>query len=200
MTIMYRHQNVSSWMEAYVTTDENGNYSYIWRAPSEVEEEIEYYFKAFFYTDSVERIESEEVSLVIRREKVTGSISIEVLPADIVLVGEDITIRGSLEPSLKGVNVTIQYRFKGDTGWSMLAIVKTDANGKFVYVWPSPGIGDYEVRAYLPGDEETAPSYSNIETISIVETMQTGLAGLPFIVVGILIIVVMFMAVYFKKS
>jgi len=201
VTIRYRSQNVSSWREVYVETDENGNYSYCWKVPSEVTMEAEYYyFKAVFYVDSLE-VESEEVSLRIERKETTSSLSIEVIPADTVLVGEDVTIRGELSPTREGVNITIQFRFKGETEWEMLAIIKTDSRGSFTFVWPAPKIGDYEVRAYWSGDEETEAAYSNIVSISIVETMSGGLAGFSFIIVGIIIVIIMFfLAVYFKSS
>lgn len=200
ITIEYRPEHLSSWTPVNVKTDENGNYSFTWEAPSEIKEETVYCFRAFFYIDSLEVVESEQICLTVKKHKLTSSLSIEVLPASIILGGEDVRISGHLEPAVEGANITIQYRLKGESEWKMLAVIKASSKGNFNYIWPAPGIGDYELRAYWHGDEETEASYSNVVTVRIVETMPTGTAGLPFIVVGLVIIAIMFITVYFKGS
>ncbi len=67
-------------------------------------------------------------------------------------------IRADTSTPAPGVNVTISYRLAGNSEWTVLGTVKTDASGRYSYTW-NPPEGEYEVRA-TTGDTTTAPAQS----------------------------------------
>lgn len=202
VTIEFRYE-MGNWKTLVVVkTSENGSYSYTWYPSREqgIVEDAYYYFKASWPGDALNKgAESEEVRLKIGKKE-PSTVSIEILQGNVVLVSENITIRGELSPVREGVNITIYYRVKGETEWNILHVVKTNSEGKFHYTWLKPEIGDYELRAYWAGDEATEEAYSDVIVVSIVETMPTGItAYTPYIVAGVVAIIIIAVIFYFKK-
>ncbi len=77
--------------------------------------------------------------------------------------GSSITISGTVTQAgtatpAQGVNVTISYRLAGNSQWTVLGTVKTDASGKYSYNWKPPE-GEYEIMTST-GDTQTAPAES----------------------------------------
>jgi len=67
-------------------------------------------------------------------------------------------IRADTSTPAPGVNVTISYRLAGNSEWTVLGTVKTDASGRYSYTW-NPPEGEYEVRAGTV-DAQTVPAQS----------------------------------------
>src|SRR3989454_3291348 len=79
-------------------------------------------------------------------------------------ISGNVTLTGTSTPG-QGVNVTIYYRQAGNSQWTPLGTVKTDASGKFSFTW-NPPQGQYEMKAST-GDTQTAPTDSNREQLIV---------------------------------
>ena len=79
-------------------------------------------------------------------------------------ISGNVTLTGTSTPG-QGVNVTIYYRQAGNSQWTPLGTVKTDASGKFSFTW-NPPQGQYEVKAST-GDTQTTPTDSNREQLIV---------------------------------
>ena len=109
----------------------------------------------------------EPVSLIgIRTFQVSVRYTVELslgLSSPQASTGSSITITGTATQAgtptpAPGVNVTISYRLAGNSQWTILGTVNTDASGKYSYAW-NPPEGEYEVMAST-GDTQTAPAQS----------------------------------------
>jgi len=99
--------------------------------------------------------------------KLTSIISISAFPANIT-VGDSIILNGSISPLRVEANVTINYRFLGET-WNTLTILTTDTDGHYSYNWTPATIGTYEVKAGWEGDDNTLADKSNVWNVTVKE-------------------------------
>lgn len=65
--------------------------------------------------------------------------------------GSNISLYGTISPSLVNVPIILQYSVDGGDTWSDLATSSTNETGGFSYVWIQPLTGTYEVRASWSG-------------------------------------------------
>jgi len=91
--------------------------------------------------------------------RATSTISVFAHPSSITL-GESTTINGTISPARTDVDVSIDYRYSGETSWGTVATVKTDAAGSYEYLWTLTTPGSYELRVSWLGDEITLAAYS----------------------------------------
>jgi PKD repeat protein len=104
---------------------------------------------------------TEEITI----SKISTSLTIGVNPKT-VTVGSNITISGTIKPTLADVNITIYYRLLGGS-WKMLAALKTDAEGKHAYIWKTTQMGTYEVKANWQGDYKHISAESPILSVTV---------------------------------
>ncbi len=132
--------------------------------------------------------------------RVISAISISVDPATIT-VGKNTTISGSITPALLGVNVTIQYRLSPGEVWTNLTTVTTNEYSQYSFQWTPETADTFEVKALWPGDENTSPAESDVQTI----TVQEPPSGTPWnlytvaIVAAGVIVIIVAAAFYFLR-
>ncbi len=100
--------------------------------------------------------------------RVTSTISLSVDPATIT-VGKSTTISGSINPTLLGVNVTIQYRLSPGEVWTNLTTATTNEYSQYSFQWTPETADTFEVKALWLGDENTLPAESDVQTITVQE-------------------------------
>jgi len=97
--------------------------------------------------------------------KASSSISISTSPTTFT-IGESTTISGSLSPTRVAVSVTIQHRPSGGI-WTTLTSVTTDSDGSYSYTWTPTTDGTHEIKATWEGDENTLPSESTDQSVTV---------------------------------
>jgi len=101
------------------------------------------------------------VSWPILHETIDGffgrEIKISVFPM-VVLINETVDINGFIIPPLADVEVSIQYRYEGESDWRLLSTVITNEQGGYQIMWRPQNCGRYEIRAeaLILGAEETS--------------------------------------------
>jgi len=177
-------------------TDDDGRYTYTWSP----DESGTFEFYASWPGDNFILGDESDVSQnleIVYKEQSTVTINID--PGTLVVVGQNITIKGTIQPKRAHVNVTIYYRPAGETNWILLETVLTDSQSRYTCTWLGPEIGKYEVKASWLGDASTLEASSDIITVEIVETLPVDfMAYLPYVLGGIAIVAVV-VIVYFKK-
>jgi hypothetical protein len=83
-----------------------------------------------------------------------------------VIQGSTVTLSGQLSPKLQSKPITIYVR-EGGSSWSILAIIETDSNGKFSYLWNANRTGICQLRASWSGDEKYAGADSPVISITV---------------------------------
>jgi len=79
-------------------------------------------------------------------------------------------ISGSILPIHLNEDVTIYIR--SDGSWDVLAIVKTDSNGQYSYMWTHQSSGTYDVRASWSGDTDHVGADSDVHTLTVIPFAQ----------------------------
>jgi len=102
---------------------------------------------------------------VVTIEKLVSTISIFASPAN-TIVGESVTINGSISPIRMEVNVTINYSLSGEA-WSTLTTMTTDVDGRYSYDWTPTTSGTYEVKASWEGDLTHLPDESEATVVTV---------------------------------
>jgi len=166
--IYYVQSGEETWGSlANVTTDDNGQYSYIWIPWLKPET---YEVKANWTGDANTLSAESSVIAVDVIQKIVSIIDISV-SSTTVMIGESITIDGSISPVHAGVDVTISY-MSGGSDWSTLTTVTTDEEARYVYNWEPEKSGTYVLRASWPGDETTDADESDVQTVVVEEISQ----------------------------
>jgi len=80
---------------------------------------------------------------------VSSSISCSASPSS-VIVGEPITISGSINPA-RSAEVTIEVSAEDGASWTSLTTVTSNADGSYEYEW-NHEVGTYEIKASWDGD------------------------------------------------
>jgi len=127
-------------------------------------------------------------------EKHSSEISVFAYPQTIV-IGAKVTINGTITPTRLGATVTILYKTAGGS-WSTLETTTTDQNGRYTYDWTPTTPGTYEVKATWEGDTLYLSDESDALTVTIGETPSNVLF---YVAVGVAVILVVILLVYFVK-
>ena len=110
------------------------------------------------------------------------------LSSNFVISQNYVEITGTLSPSLAGETVTLYVNSMGSP-LVKLATTITDANGDYSYMWESPAIGAYSIRANWSGDDDYSGTDSSTFSLIVIpfEYLAVGIALAFFL--GILIVV-----------
>ena len=101
-----------------------------------------------------------------------------------LIQGDTVTFSGQLTPAMSSVNITIYIKVNG-LPWSELAIIQTDSNGEFGYVWNAASAGICSVRASWSGDESYASADSPVRTITVLSLFFVSLLSITIVLVCI---------------
>lgn len=92
------------------------------------------------------------------------------LPFSSASVGTPIGIFGYISP-IRLANVTIQISNDNGTIWNTLAVILTNYNGNYSYLW-FPTAGEYLVRAFLHEDKDFLNATSPAQIIIVSKTLS----------------------------
>ncbi|RLE65492.1 MAG: hypothetical protein DRJ38_03695 [Thermoprotei archaeon] len=98
--------------------------------------------------------------------KESSSLSLSANPKSVTKGGK-VTLTGSLNPKLQGISIKILQSSGG--GWSQIATVKTDSNGRFSYTWSANTEGTYSFKATWNGNDKYFGSTSNTVSVKVVK-------------------------------
>lgn len=124
-----------------------------------------------------------------------GHIHINVSPSK-VTGGENVTISGFITPGEANVEVAVERRQEGETGWYTISTVTTNNQGEYSYIWKPQEAGKYEVRAtaVIEGKEESSSSF-------YITVKATQPPVWPYITLGIAAVIIVTIAatVFYRK-
>ena len=144
-------------------------------------------------------VESEKTTSVNFALRVNSTITISVDPTTIT-IGENTTLSGSVSPPRVGVNVTIQYRLKGEKTWINLTTVTTNEQSQYSHVWTPETAGAYEIKARWPGDKSILPAESKVQSITVKELPSGNPWYLFIAAAGVTAIIIAAAAIYFLRT
>jgi len=160
---------------ATVKTNSIGNYIYKWNT-SKVKPAL-YIILATWPGDET-TTNSTNTTGILKVSKLPSSISITVEPEKIVL-GLNITIKGSLTPAKENVNVNIQIsKINGASSWNLT--VQTVEKGFYIIAWKPPETGNYTIKAFWQGDDYTKPAQSEIKTIIVEKSSENETSAITY--------------------
>jgi len=143
----------------------------------------------FLYDSSLNAI-----LFVVKDGKEGSEISIMINPEE-VTVAWFVNISGAVAPPKGIISVTIYYRQTGESSWFTLATVKTDMNGRYLYIWRTTQVGTYEIRTSWIGDENINGAISETKTARVSAVTPT------FLYIAIIwAIAVTAVLIYFAKT
>jgi len=142
---------------------------------------------------------SQQVSLTVVKN--SSSLIIEVEPQRLVL-GETVTINGTLYPVRSGEEIEIYARLSETGKLWLINRTTTDANGEFICFWAPNQTGTYEIYAFWAGNEAYQEASSNIEYVTVEQpfTIYTYLPQIAIAVGVIIAIVVITIIIRRRKS
>ncbi|MCK4482831.1 hypothetical protein KAU55_06355, partial [Candidatus Bathyarchaeota archaeon] len=179
-----------------VITDDNGRYTFVWTTNEIGTFKVR---AGWLGDDFTLGAETEIVSDIEVKLKVSSSLTISIDPGTTVVFGNNLTITGTITPTRTDVNVTVEYRQAGETDWILLGMTETDSGSYFSYTWINPEIGEYEVRASWEGDASYEGA-SETKTVKILETAPVDYINyFIYALAGILIAAAIIGILYFKK-
>jgi len=136
------------------------------------------------YNVTLTVIDNEGISSTLTKSinttKIASTITVAANSPTLIL-GQSITIRGSITPTRAKANVIILFNgssFFGGWTWremgpsdsprpgDILANATTDEDGNYAYNWTPPEIGTYKLKARWSGDEYTFPSESTAISVT----------------------------------
>ena len=143
------------------------------------------------YTISAVAILAGEEDYPEDNTRIGGTATIEKLTSDITLstspttftVGASTTINGSIALLHPGVDLTIWHKPSGGN-WSTLAVVITDAEGRYSYEWTPSRAGSYGVKVSWPG---VRAEESDVQVIVVREVPTVNL--FLYVTVGLAIVI-----------
>ncbi|MEM2750296.1 MAG: transglutaminase domain-containing protein [Nitrososphaerales archaeon] len=83
-----------------------------------------------------------------------------------LIIGDSLTIFGSIIPARAGVIITISYKING-SDWNTLTTIKSTSNGSYLYLWKPSLAGSYQFKASWLGDNTYNGAESNINIIKV---------------------------------
>lgn len=161
--VEYSLDNVT-WSLVSTATAVNGVYNFSWCPPGAGI----YFLRASWPgTDEYYGATSTIVRLTVLKASVELRLSVSKRE---VVLGEEITISGELEPALSGIPVLIEYSV--DEGpWTTITTINTDAEGRFSLRW-TPPLGELFIRASWPGNENYE-GFSEVVHVIVRRTRNT---------------------------
>jgi hypothetical protein len=153
-----------------VTTSNDGSYSDLFAPPSVGTWKAE---ASWYGDEDFEGVTSQVVGFIVR--KASASLSLQP-SAPSVMVGETLTISGSIEPTIQGAEVGIEYTMPDGTTDRRTTV--TDSDGVFSDSITPTDTGSWAVRASWEGDS------THIEAISEEVTLQVEEKRTPRIIPG----------------
>jgi len=181
-----------------IYSDAEGHYSYTWKAGN-----FSGAWAAGSIVISVEWRGDDDylgakanATLMVIRNSTSLTLHVD---SETITLGSNFTITGTLTPANASINIAIYY--KNATGqWILLTTVPTDSAGNFSYIWAPTLAGEYQLYANWTGNAIDAPAESQIITLKV-ESPFTIFTYLPYIAVGIIIVVAVVLAyLYLKKK
>jgi len=116
--------------------------------------------------------------LLVDVTKLSSVVSLTLSPS-FVVVGEIVSINGSLSPNLSLVKIAILYS-RNDGVWRSLRNVTTDENGKYAVKWQPSIAGTYQVKAVWEGDNLYSGNESDVVTIEVRERPSSPFEYQPY--------------------
>ncbi|MEM2463110.1 MAG: Ig-like domain-containing protein [Candidatus Bathyarchaeia archaeon] len=89
---------------------------------------------------------------------------------NIGIQGTTFILSGQLLPKMQNKSVTIYFRV-GGSSWSVLAVTRTNAEGKFSWAWIAEEAGIYQFRASWSGDDDYSCADSPTITVTVLSTL-----------------------------
>ncbi|MBS7648799.1 PQQ-binding-like beta-propeller repeat protein [Candidatus Bathyarchaeota archaeon] len=162
ITVQRRREGETTWGTlALVLTNATGHYSYSWVPDTAGSFELRSIWEGNAYA--------------LASQSSTQTITVELSPSTLTMsvsqtrtnIGSTVTIEGNLSPARSGASIIIQWRRGGETTWSTLTTVTTDAAGHYTYAWRPDAEGSFELRAYWQGDASTLAGQSDAQLITV---------------------------------
>ncbi|MCW4040516.1 MAG: Ig-like domain repeat protein [Candidatus Bathyarchaeota archaeon] len=169
-TLNYR-QDTGWTLLTTVTTSLDGSYSFIWTPPTA----DTYQFQATWPGDPIYADASSTiVSLTVSKLPSTLTCNAS---ATTITIGDNVTLRGEVNPMRSGIDVTLQYQT--EIGWTEILSVATDTQGQYAYLWTPSSGGDYQVRAMCSDDNTYSAAVSAIQPITVEKLSVTIMCTVP---------------------
>jgi hypothetical protein len=179
---------------ATVKTNSTGIYIYQWNT-SKVKPAL--YIIQVTWPGDETTTNSTNTTGILRVNKLSSSISITVEPEKIVL-GLNITIKGSLTPAKENVNVNIQIsKINGPGSWNLTA--QTVEKGFYSIAWKPPETGNYTIKAVWRGDDYTEPTQSEIKTVTVEKSSENGTSAITYQYAALIVFIaaaIIFLAIF----
>jgi len=182
VTILYRLLGEDIWNSlANITTDALGRYAFDWTPVLNGT----FQMKAMWAGDKKYEGDESDV-LLVDVTKLSSVVSLTLSPS-FVVVGEIVSINGSLSPNLSLVKIAILYS-RNDGVWRSLRNVTTDENGKYAVKWQPSIAGTYQVKAVWEGDNLYSGDESDVVTIEVRERPSSPFEYQPYILGAVAIV------------
>lgn len=108
------------------------------------------------------------------KPKSQSTITLNVVPSPAV-VGEPVTLTGSLTPAGGSSTVNLFYGFD-NVNWQLIASVSTDSGGQFSTIWRPTGAGMYYVKASWDGNDQYTAATRTI-SVRVDEPITTNIGS-----------------------
>jgi len=160
VTIQYSPDG-AVWLEiATVTSSSEARYEYVWNptlTPGT------YHVRAMWGGSTTYMNATSEAALfTVTKAKTTITCTIS---SPSLVIGDNITVSGSISPARAGVTLTISYA--SDGLWTTLTTVATASDGGCSHVWTPTSIGSYQLRASWEGDAAHLGATSDTKTVTV---------------------------------
>jgi hypothetical protein len=160
VNLYYRRIGETWGLLAITETNDDGNFSYMWKTTRGGMFELYAWWPGDAYTsDAKSRI------IAVTIERLPSQITINLSPSAIAF-GSTTTISGEISPSRPEKDITIWYRKIGVDSWMKLD-VKTDMDSQYHHIWKPQEAGAFELYAWWPGDGDTKPAISEIKMLTV---------------------------------
>jgi hypothetical protein len=148
-------------------TNSSSAYSYEWFPSTDANYEL----MANWAGDSTTlRAETGTVELNCHSEAVSISITSSSVSTT---YGHSITVSGSITPGKPKSNVTISQRPSGSTGWTSIAVLRTDQKSEYSFGWTPPSVGSYQLKASWLDSQTTLSAESPSLTLDCSKASST---------------------------
>ena len=104
--------------------------------------------------------------------KMNSLISISASPTTITF-GGNITIEGTITPTLAEQNVTIRFKVQDETWNTLTESAQTNQSSQYTYSWAPATAGTYDLRASWLGDANTLGAASEIVSVTVNQRSST---------------------------
>ncbi len=170
---------------SYYIGECTGNY---WRTGWRIGETPSQYQNISSHVITLENMEQISVGQVTASLKQLDSstLSLQIFPP-LLLENSNVTVSGQILPQLANENVTLQ--FKAGNGWTTIASVLTQVDGRFEYTWAPQSGGFIDVRAIWQGNRQYNGATSGQTDIIVLPLYMLLLIFALVLAVSILVLV-----------